>query len=44
MHIHVSALDALIVWAYVLIGMFLLRLATVKLADTNIGKALSFIH
>lgn len=44
MHIHVSALDALIVWAYMIIGLFLMRLATVRFSDSSLGKALSFIN
>lgn len=42
-HIHVSALDALIVMSYVLIGLFLLRMLAIKLRDTPAGKALATI-
>lgn len=42
-HIHVSVLDALVVMAYVLIGMFLLRMLAVKLRETSAGKALATI-
>lgn len=44
MHIHVSALDAMITWLYVIIGMFLMRLVSMKFPDSNVGKALMVIH
>jgi hypothetical protein len=44
MHVHVSVLDAMIVGAYVVIWLYLLRLAATKMSDSPIGQALSFIH
>lgn len=44
MHIHVSALDALIVWAYMLIGLFLMRLVSIRFPDSSLGKAFAVIN
>ena len=44
MHVHVSALDGLIIGAFVIIWLFLLRLAAVSWSDRPIGRALAFIH
>lgn len=43
-HVHVSVLDFLIVFLYMLIGMLLLRLAEVHWGERPIGKALAFFH
>ncbi len=43
MHVHVSVIDFLIVWAYVIIGRFLANAAAGALADTTIGKALAVV-
>lgn len=44
MHVHVSVLHGMIVGAYVIIWLYLLRLLAVKYSDSTIGKALAFIH
>jgi len=44
LHVHVSALGALIFTAYLLIIGFLLRSAAIVLADKPLGKAISFIY
>jgi hypothetical protein len=43
MHVHVSALNFLIVWAYILIGLFLLKLMTAKYPENTYAKALAFL-
>lgn len=43
MHVHVSALDALVNAAYLVITLFLLRLIAIKFSDSPLGQALSFI-
>lgn len=43
MHIHVSALEALVFTAYLVIIMFLLRSLAVMNSDNTLGKALNFI-
>lgn len=42
-HIHVSGLDFLITMAYVVVGMFLLRLLSIKYSQTSFGKALAVV-
>jgi len=44
MHVHISALEGLIVACYVIILMFLMRLVSMKYPDSAIGKALAVIH
>lgn len=44
MHVHVSVLDGIIVGAYLVIWLYLLRLVATKFSDTSFGKALAFIH
>lgn len=43
MHVHVSALNFMIVWAYLLIGLFLLKVATTKYPDNPYAKAVRFL-
>lgn len=43
-HLHVGALDALVVFAYLLIFGFLWRTASALLADRPIGEAMAFIY
>lgn len=43
MHVHVSALDALVVGAYLVIWLYVLRLIAIRYSDSSLGKALSFI-
>ena len=43
-HLHVGALDALVVFAYLLIFGFLWRTAAAKLADRPLGQAMAFIY
>jgi hypothetical protein len=43
MHVHVSALNFLIVWAYIIIGLFLIKLATSKYPDNTYAKAVAFL-
>jgi hypothetical protein len=42
-HIHASALDALVVIAYMVIGLFLLRQLAARLSERPIGKAIASI-
>jgi len=42
MHIHIGAVDFLIAGSYLLIWLFLLRLAELHYADSPFGKAISF--
>ncbi len=44
MHVHVSALHALVFLAYLLILGFLLRTAAAAWSDKPIGKALAFVY
>jgi hypothetical protein len=44
MHIHLSALDALIFTLYLLIVGFLLRTIAGRNSDNALGKALAFIY
>jgi len=43
MHVHASALDALIITAYLLIALFVLRWIAAKTSERPIGKALAAI-
>lgn len=43
-HVHVSALDAMTVFAIIILFGFLWRLAASKLRDTELGKAMAFIY
>lgn len=44
MHVHVSALDALVTFAYVLILGFLWRMLAAYWADNAVGKAMSNLY
>lgn len=44
MHVHTSALDALLDGAMFLIWAFLFRMISTKYRETSFGKALAFIH
>lgn len=43
MHVHVSALNFLIVWAYIIIGLFLLKVAIGKYPENVYAKAVAFL-
>lgn len=43
MHVHVSVIDFLIVWAYIIIGRFLANALAAVTADSPIGKALAVV-
>jgi hypothetical protein len=44
MHVHASALDALIIAAYLLVIGFLLRMIAARYKDSPFGQALAFIY
>lgn len=44
MHVHVSALQAVITFLYVIIIGFLWRAASIKLADRPVGRAMATIY
>ena len=43
MHVHVSALNALITLAYFLLFMFIIRMFQAKYPDNNYAQALNFL-
>jgi hypothetical protein len=43
MHVQVNTLSFLIVWAYIIIGLFLLKLAISKYPENTYAKALAFL-
>lgn len=43
-HLHVSALDAVTTFAYVIIVGFVWRMIAAKLAESPIGKAMSALY
>lgn len=43
MHNHVSAVDGVVVFAYVIIGLALWRTVSAHLADRPVGQAMAFI-
>lgn len=43
MHVHASAFDALVVVAYMLIALFVLRAIAVRYPESTLGKGLAFI-
>jgi hypothetical protein len=43
MHIHIGAMDFLIVWAYIIIGAYIWRALAAHFSDSPIGQAMAFI-
>lgn len=43
MHVHASAFDALVVIAYMLIALFILRAIAVKYPESTLAQGLAFI-
>lgn len=43
-HVHIGALQGVIVFAYVLIFGFMWRLAAALLADSRVGQAMSWLY
>lgn len=44
MHVHASALDALIIAAYIILIGFLFRWLSARYPDSALGKALAFVY
>ena len=44
MHIHLSALDALVFTGYLLVVGFILRYLSTRYSQSSFGKALAFIY
>lgn len=44
MHVHVSALDALITFGYIILFGFFWRLLSARLSDHPIGKAMATLY
>lgn len=43
-HLHVSAIDFVIFFAMLVVGLFIMRMVSVRFPDSSIGKALAFIN
>lgn len=44
MHVHVSVLDGLVNFAYMIIGLYALRLVAIKFPDSAIGQGASVLN